>query len=73
MKMRSAKFKGDVWPKLFTQGVMGVCNTLQGVMVEVDKLVLFKRFLDRHLDMQEIKRKVCWQMRLDNLGKDVVG
>lgn len=66
--MRGAQFKRDVWGNFcFTQKVVGVWNMLPLVMVEADTIVAFRRFFDRHMNMQEIERSGLCAGRGDSL------
>lgn len=40
---------------IFTQRKVGAWNTLQGMVVEADLIAVFKRPLDRHVDMQKME------------------
>lgn len=44
------KFRVGVWGKFFTLRLVGAWNVLSGVVVEADKIVAFKRPLDRHMN-----------------------
>lgn len=47
------KFKGDEQGNFFfTQSVASAWNVLPGMMVEADMIVVVKRCLHRHMDMQ---------------------
>ena len=41
--------------KFFAQRVVGVCNTLPGVVVEAGTIEAFKGLLDKHMNMQGIE------------------
>lgn len=51
-KVRRENFNGDVQGKIFTQRVLGAWTALPEVVGGM--VVLFKRVLDRHMEMQRV-------------------
>lgn len=48
--VRGSKLTGMFGADFFTQRVVGACNTLPGVVLEADIVVLFKRLLGRDVE-----------------------